>query len=111
MVKTFTPIIVISMLLLCSCPAVLCAADVQAASADSSERPEEVRLNADRVSFNDETGQAYAEGSAVLTYQGTSIHAERIEYDPTTQKVHAMPLPGEQVLLSSGGRTIRGDQL
>ena len=111
MVKTFTPLVVISMLLLCSCPAVLHAADVQAASADSSVRPEEVRLNADRVSFNDETGQAYAEGSAVLTYQDMTIQAERIEYDSATQKVHAMPLPGDQVILRSGERAIRGDQL
>ena len=70
-----------------------------------------VRLNADRVSFNDETGQAFAEGSAVLTYNDTTIMAERIEYDADTQKVQAMPLPDQKVILTKGNRSIRGDNL
>ena len=73
--------------------------------------PERVTLNADRVSFNDETGNALAEGGAVLTYNDTTIMAERIEYNADTQKVHAMPLPGEQILLKHGSRTLKGDQI
>ena len=73
--------------------------------------PERVTLNADRVSFNDETGNALAEGGAVLTYNDTTIMAERIEYNADTQKVHAMPLPGEQILLKHGNRTLKGDQI
>lgn len=73
---------------------------------------ERVVLNADRVSYNDETGQASARGSAVLSYRGTTIEAERIDYDAQTQKVEAMPLPGEKVVLShSSGRSLRGDHL
>ena len=73
--------------------------------------PEQVTLNADRVSFNDETGNALAEGGAVLTYNDTTIMAERIEYNADTQKVRAMPLPGEQILLKHGNRTLKGDQI
>ena len=40
-----------------------------------AEPEDKVTLNADRVSFNDETGHAYAEGNAVLTYNGTTIMA------------------------------------
>ncbi|MBQ6972591.1 MAG: hypothetical protein IJP86_09600 [Synergistaceae bacterium] len=81
-------------------------------SRDTSEIiPEQVILNADRVSFNDETGQAVAEGSAVLTYSDTTIMAERIEYDADSQRVKAMPLPGEKVVMTNGTRSIRGDQI
>ena len=72
---------------------------------------EQVTLNADRVSFNDETGRAYAQGNAVLNYQDTTIKAERIEYDADSQKVQAMPLPGEQITLTHGDKSIKGDQL
>ena len=77
------------------------------------ELPEErVVLNADRVSYNDETGQASAQGNAVLSYQGTTIKAERIDYDAQTQKVEAMPLPGEQIVMThSSGRALKGDHL
>ncbi|MBQ3396759.1 MAG: hypothetical protein IJG55_10625, partial [Synergistaceae bacterium] len=55
--------------------------------------PDTVTLNADRVSFNDETGYATAQGNAILKYKDTTIEAERIEYNADTQKVQAMPLP------------------
>ncbi|MBQ3764387.1 MAG: hypothetical protein II869_05385, partial [Synergistaceae bacterium] len=77
----------------------------------SNIAPQKVTLNADRVSFNDETGHALAEGNAVLKYDGTTIMAERIEYDADTQKVKAMPLPGEKVVLTNGNRSIKGDQI
>ena len=70
-----------------------------------------VTLNADRVSFNDETGHALAEGNAILTYNDISIMAERLDYDADTQKVQAMPLPGQQVVISNGERAIKGDNL
>ena len=65
---------------------------------------ERVVLNASRVSYNDETGQASAQGDATLTYQGLKIEAERIDYDAETQKVEAMPLPRQKVRLT-GART------
>ena len=73
--------------------------------------PDQVILNVDRVSFNDETGHALAEGNAVLQYNGTTIMAERIEYDADSQKVKAMPLPGEKIVMKNGGRTLNGDQI
>ena len=72
---------------------------------------DKVTLNANRVSFNDETGHALAEGNAILTYQDTTIMAERIEYDADTQKVQAMPLPGQQIILTNNSRTLKGDKL
>ena len=73
--------------------------------------PGKVVLDADRVSYNDETGQARAEGKAVLNYEGATIRAERIEYDAHSQKVQAMPLPGEKVVLQAGDKFLAGDRL
>ena len=82
-----------------------------AANEPGADSPERVLLNADRVSYNDETGQASAQGRAVLTHQGMTIRAERIDYDAQTQKVQAMPLPGEKVVLTGAGRSLSGDRL
>ena len=79
--------------------------------AEETVPPDKVTLNADRVSFNDETGEAFAEGNAILTYKDTTIMAERIEYDADTQKVQAMPLPGQQIVLTNSNRTLKGDNL
>lgn len=73
--------------------------------------PAKVVLNADRVSYDDETGQARAEGKAVLSYEGATIQAERIDYDAHVQKVRAMPLPGEKVILRAGGKSLSGERL
>jgi LPS-assembly protein len=74
-------------------------------------QPEDVILDAERVSYDDETGRASAEGGAVLTYQNTTIRAERIDYDAAAQTVKASPLPGETVRLQYGERTLVGDGL
>lgn len=48
------------------------------AGAEGADEPgRKVVLNADRVSYNDETGRASAEGRAVLNYEGATIRAER----------------------------------
>ena len=114
MAKTFNALI-FSLALSLSFSNVIHAADFEDYMNESQQEqpapPSQVKLNADRVSFNDETGHAYAEGNAVLTYNDTTIMAERIEYDADTQKVKAMPMPGEKVLLTNGNRTLRGDQI
>ncbi|MBR0069573.1 MAG: LPS-assembly protein LptD, partial [Synergistaceae bacterium] len=74
-------------------------------------QPDNVTLNADRVSFNDETGYATAQGNATLKYKDTTIEAERIEYNADTQKVQAMPLPNEKVTIKHTNRILRGDIL
>jgi LPS-assembly protein len=76
-----------------------------------AEEPRNVTLDAERVSYDDKTGKASAEGSAVLTYGGTTIRAERIDYDAVSQKVKASPLPGERVVLRGAGKTLTGDGL
>ena len=82
------------------------------AGAEGADEPgRKVVLNADRVSYNDETGRASAEGRAVLNYEGATIRAERIEYDAHSQKVQAMPLPGEKVVLQAGDKSLAGDRL
>ena len=73
--------------------------------------PDTVTLNADRVSFNDDTGYATAQGKAILKYKDTTIEAERIEYNADTQKVQAMPLPNEKVTIKHTNRILRGDIL
>ena len=79
---------------------------------DKETKPsDKVTLNADRVSFNDETGHALAEGNAILIYNDISIMAERLDYDADTQKVQAMPLPNQQVVITDGEKVIKGDNL
>ena len=81
----------------------------------SESESEKVTLNAERVSFNDETGYATAEGNAALKYKDMTIEAERIEYNADTQKVTAMPLPEQKVKIQytnqGTNRILRGDIL
>lgn len=72
---------------------------------------EKVVLDAERVAYDDETGKASAEGDAVLSYQGMTIRAERIDYDAVSQKVKASPMPGESVILQGVGKQVTGDAL
>jgi len=72
---------------------------------------EEVTLNAERVSYDDEAGKAVAEGNAVMTYQGATIRAERIDYDVFSNKVMALSKPSGSVLLNAMGRTVTGSDL
>ena len=77
----------------------------------NGSQPQSLTLDAERVSYNDETGRASAEGGAVLTYQGATIRGERIDYDAASQKVKASSLPGESVVLQAEGRMLVGDGL
>ena len=97
-----------NVLLVLCCVVALVIASEGCAFAEESQN---VTLDAERVSYNDETGQASAEGNAVLTYQGTKIQAERIDYDAVSQKVKASPLPGGTVVLQGAGNTVTGDSL
>ncbi|MDR1620789.1 MAG: hypothetical protein LBS00_00265 [Synergistaceae bacterium] len=76
-----------------------------------AEEPQNVILDAERVSYDDATGKASAQGNAVLTYRGTTIRAERIDYDAVSQKVKASPLPGGTVTMRGMGNTVTGDGL
>jgi LPS-assembly protein len=76
-----------------------------------AEEPQNVTLDAERVSYDDETGKASAEGNAVLTYRGMTIQAERIDYDAVSQKVKASSLPGDPVILRGMGNAVTGEGL
>ncbi|MCL2009942.1 MAG: hypothetical protein FWG71_05280 [Synergistaceae bacterium] len=73
--------------------------------------PSKVTLDAERVSYDDEAGKASAEGNAVLTYEGATIRADRIDYDVFSQKVRASPPPGGLVTLEAMGRRVTGNTL
>jgi LPS-assembly protein len=84
---------------------------VPAAAFSLAEQPESLRLEAGRVRYDDESGTTTAEGDAHLTWGETTIQAERIDYDASTQKVRASSPPGGSVVLRNGGRTLMGDSL
>ncbi len=76
-----------------------------------ADKEEQVILQADRVSFNDETGNAVAQGDAELIYKGTKIEAEQIEYNADTQKIEALSLPDKRVKISYADKVLTGDKL
>lgn len=77
----------------------------------AQEKQEQVILQADRVSFNDETGNAVAQGNAELFYKGTKIEAEQIEYNADTQKIEALSLPDKNVKITYADKVLNGDKL
>lgn len=104
-------VLLCAFVLFCS-PTYAGAGEIEAQSdLQTNPQSENVTLDAERVSYDDETGRATAEGDAVLTYQGATIRAERIDYDAATQKVKASPLPGRSVVLQGAGKTVTGDGL
>jgi LPS-assembly protein len=76
-----------------------------------AEEPQNVTLDAERVSYEDETGKASAQGNAVLTYRDMTIRAERIDYDAVSQKIKASSIPGSPVTLQGMGNTVTGEEL
>ena len=82
-----------------------------APKAESAPRPQFVTLDAERVSYDDETAKARAEGKAVMTYGSTVVRANSIDYDAVTQDVIALPLPGGVVEMRAEGRTLTSDRL
>ncbi|NLL37698.1 MAG: hypothetical protein GX256_09295 [Fretibacterium sp.] len=78
---------------------------------EGDEAADRVVLDAERVSYNDETGLASASGEAVLRHRDVTIRAERIDYDAVAQKVEALPLPGEAVVLQAADKHLKGDRL
>ena len=77
--------------------------------AESAEKT--VELNAEKVTYDDEFGTASAEGGAVLTYGDVRITAERIDYNDETGKIVASSLPEKGIVLSNGKQALRGEKL
>ena len=70
-----------------------------------------VELNAERITYDDYSGTAAAEGNAVLRYGDVRIFAERIDYDDEAGKVIASSNPDVGVTLSNNQQFLRGDRL
>jgi len=70
-----------------------------------------VELDADKITYDDITGTATAEGNALLSYGDVRILAERIDYDDEAGKVVASSIPDKGVVLSNGRQALTGDQL
>ena len=79
------------------------------ATTEAGERT--VELDAERITYDDISGIATAEGNAILSYGDVRILAERIDYNDDAGKVVASSIPDKGVVLSNGRQAVRGDQL
>ncbi|MDR0648842.1 MAG: hypothetical protein LBF92_05860 [Synergistaceae bacterium] len=71
----------------------------------------EVRLDADRISYEDTTGVATAEGDVKISDEEITVTAPYMEYDSSNQSVRAVSTPDGGVTLMSAGYRINGEQL
>jgi LPS-assembly protein len=73
--------------------------------------PDRVHLDADKVSFEESTGIATAEGNVRMTDSEISATAPYLEYDSVTQQVTALSSADGIVTLVSEGKRLSGDRL
>lgn len=71
----------------------------------------DIILDADRVIFDQATGQAEAEGKSRLQQDNIRIFSHRMEYDTVGQFASATSLPGETVTLLYGNNRFTGKTL
>jgi LPS-assembly protein len=83
----------------------LLAAGVAAHAAD------EIKLDADMISFEESTGVATAEGNVRISNGEMRIVAPYVEYDSLNQNVRANSSPDSSVTLISAGNRISGERL
>lgn len=81
------------------------------AAAGEGQEPEKVRLNADRVEFDEASGSASASGNVKLTHKDFRLFSPYLEYDTEGQKVRATADPGGEVTLLAGGKRLSGKRL
>ena len=82
-----------------------------ALGAQDPEEAGKVRLNADRVEFDEASGTANATGNVRLSHKDFRLFSPYLEYDTEGQKVRAMADPGGQVTLFAGGKKLSGQRL
>ncbi|MDR1019915.1 MAG: hypothetical protein LBL73_04070 [Synergistaceae bacterium] len=71
----------------------------------------EVNLDADRISYEDTTGVATAEGDVKISNDEITVLAPYMEYDSSNQSVRAVSTPDGGVTLMSAGNRINGERL
>lgn len=100
---SFLWVLVISLVLsfLCSFPR----------EASPAQEPDRFRLDADRISFEESSGVATAEGNVKIEGEGMRLTAPYVEYDSDGQKVRAMSSPEGAVVFSTVGRRLSGERL
>jgi LPS-assembly protein len=71
----------------------------------------EIKLDADRITFDETTGVATAEGDVRISNEEMSLDAPYVEYDSATQSVRASSTPEGSVVFMSAGKRISGEKL
>ena len=70
-----------------------------------------VQLDADRISFEESSGVAEAEGDVRISNEEMSLFAPFAKYDSDGQQLSAYSSPEKPVVLVSGGRQLKGESL
>jgi LPS-assembly protein len=85
----------------------ICSGTEPACAADGGP----VQVSADRISFEESTGFATAEGNVVIEDANYRVEAPYAEYDSASQQIRANASPGTPVSLITAGRRLDGETL
>lgn len=99
--KYFFLVFALSLLVLC------CSQPLLAATPETSR----VHLDADKISFEESSGIATAEGNVRITNTDFRLFAPYVEYDSDQQQIKALSSPEGTVSLLSAGKRINGERL
>lgn len=88
----------------------LCLGCSGAFAADASE-PNRINLNADKITFEEDTGIATAEGDVSVLNKDLRLFAPYIEYDSEKSQLKALSTQEGQVTFISGSRRLSGERL
>jgi LPS-assembly protein len=72
---------------------------------------QEIKLDADRISFEESSGVATAEGNVRITNEDMRLLAPYVEYDSANQSVRAVSSPEGAVTFISAGNRVNGERL
>ncbi|MDR1885860.1 MAG: hypothetical protein LBQ56_06255, partial [Synergistaceae bacterium] len=87
------------------------AAVVWLASPGHAAEEGRVELDADKISFEESTGIATAEGNVRINNGDVRLFAPYVEYDSNGQNVRALSSPEGSVTFISAGRKLNGERL
>lgn len=88
----------------------LCPACPGAFAADTSEQ-DRINLNADKISFEEDTGVATAEGNVTVRNKDLRLSAPYVEYDSEGSHLKALSTQEGAVTLITGNRRLSGEKL